>query len=87
MELFMKSLTAAVVLFATLGTTFVVHAQAAKAPTPKTAPTLSAEQRRTEKAAAQARFAAMSPQEKAANKGNKQKPSKPAAPSKPQSRK
>lgn len=83
----MKFLAAAIVLFATLGTTFVVHAQAANAPTPKTAPTLSAEQRSTEKAAAQARFAAMSPQEKAANKGNKQKPGKPAAPSKPQGRK
>lgn len=83
----MKSLATAVVLFATLGTTFVVHAQSANAPTPKAAPSLTAEQRSAEKAAAQARFAAMSRQEKAANKGNKQKPSKPAAPSKPQGRK
>jgi len=86
MELVMTSLTAAVVLFATLGAPFVAHAQSAKVPTPKAAPTLSAEQRVSEKAAAQARFAAMSPQAKAANKGNKQKPSKPAAPSKPQGR-
>lgn len=83
----MKKISAAAVLFATLGATFLAHAQSAGAPTPKKAPTLTAEQRSTEKAAAQARFAAMSRQEKAANKGNKQKPSKPAAPSKPQGRK
>jgi hypothetical protein len=87
MEFVMKSLTSIAVLFATLGATFLAHAQSNSAPTPKTAPTLSVEQRSNEKAAAQARFAAMTPQEKAAKKGNKQMPVKPAAPSKPQGRK
>jgi hypothetical protein len=80
-----KSIFAAFLLSAATGA-FSVQAQAADAPTPPAAPTLSADQRASQKAASQASFAAMSREEKAAHKGNKKMPMKPVAPTGPKAR-
>ncbi len=76
----MKNPTGSSLLFATLMAVFSLQVQAADAPTKPAAPTMSAEQRAAQKAESQARFAAMSREEKAANKGHKQLPGKPVAP-------
>ena len=81
-----------IILIALMGS-FSAYAQSADTPSPRVSPTkpaapeLSAQERTTQKAASQARFAAMSKQEKAANKGSKQRPVKPAAPTVPNGRK
>jgi hypothetical protein len=93
LENFMNKSTFAAFLLSAVAGVFSVQTQAADAPTPPAAPTkpaaptLSADQRATQKAASQASFAAMSREEKAANKGNKQMPNKPTAPAAPKGRK
>jgi hypothetical protein len=89
----MKKFTVPVILFVALTSAFHAHAQPADATTSPVArtkpapPTLNDEKRAEQQAAAKARFAAMSRQEKAANKGNKQRPAKPSAPAAPTGRK
>lgn len=89
----MKKSTVRVILFVTLTSAFNAHAQTANASTAPVAPTkpaphtLNEEKRAEQHAAAQARFAAMFREEKAANKGNKQRPTKPGAPAAPNGRK
>lgn len=83
----MKNLTLATVLVTALTGAFSGQAQASDAAAKPAAPTLSKEQRATQAEASRDRFAAMSRQEKAANKGNKQRPTKPAAPTASQGRK
>lgn len=81
----MKTLTATTILFVALTSAFNAHAQPVDAPaapavrTKAAPPTLSEEKRAEQRSAAKARFAAMSREEKAANKGNRQRPAKPAA--------
>lgn len=88
----MKKSTVPVILFVALTSAFHAHAQAAdatRAPVTRSqpaTPTLNEEKRAEKQAAAKARFAAMSRQEKAANKGNKQSPTKPSAPAAPTGR-
>lgn len=88
----MKKSTVPVILFVALTSAFHAHTQAADATTTPVArtnpapPTLSDAERAKQQAAAKARFATMSRQEKAANKGNKQRPTKPSAPAAPTGR-
>ena len=89
----MKKSTVPVILFVALTSAFHAHAQPADATTLPFArtkpvpPALNEEKRAEQQAAAKARFAAMSREEKAANKGHKQRPTKPGAPAAPNGRK
>jgi hypothetical protein len=80
LEPIMKNSIRSSLLFTTLIAVFSLQVQAADAPAKPAAPTMSAEQRAAKKAESQARFAAMSREEKAANKGHKHLPGKPVAP-------
>jgi hypothetical protein len=80
LECAMKKPMRSSLLFSTLIAVFSLQAQAVDARSKPAAPTLSVEQRAAKKAESQARFAAMSREEKAANKGHKHLPGKPVAP-------